>query len=204
MDSRDSPSWPTTSRSLLAALPDAGNSQAWSEFDRRYGDVVRAFCLDKGLQLADAEDVTQQVFVAVSRRMHEFQYKPEEARFRSWLATVALRAIWKLWGQQRKSQQISLEDVQKLLQPIEQDWLSDYSGPLLNAAAKQIRVEFSAEEWQVFERSSLEDTPYTEIAAELSRSMSWVYQAKSRILKRLKQQIAILYDDIASPLRELP
>lgn len=198
------PRWPTTSRELLAALPDPRNSEAWTEFDRRYGDVVRAFCVEKGLQLADAEDVAQQVFAAVSRQVVGFEYNPERGRFRSWLATVALRAIWKVLSRQGKSREIPLDEIQLLLQPSDDDWLRDFSGALVEVAAQRIRAEFSPEEWTVYEQSWQQDVPYVEIARELGRSLSWVYQAKSRVLKRLRQQIAILYDDIACPYPDRP
>lgn len=198
------PRWPTTSRELLAALPDPQNSEAWNEFDRRYGDVVRAFCLEKGLQLADAEDVTQQVFTAVSRQVGGFEYNPDRGRFRSWLVTVSLRAIWKVWKRQGRSQEITLSDLDVLLQPSDDGWLRDFSGAITEVAAKKIRSEFSKEEWTVYERSWLQEVPYVVIGRELGRSVSWVYQAKSRILKRLRQQVAILCEDIASPLPGLP
>lgn len=198
------PRWPTTSRELLAALPDPQNSEAWNEFDRRYGDVVRAFCLEKGLQLADAEDVTQQVFTAVSRQVGGFEYNPDRGRFRSWLVTVSLRAIWKVWKRQGRSQEITLSDLDVLLQPSDDGWLRDFSGAITEVAATRIRAEFSQEEWTVYEQSWLQEVPYVVIGRELGRSVSWVYQAKSRILKRLRQQVAILCEDIASPLPGLP
>ena len=199
MSGMEKPNWPTTSRGLLAALPDQRNSDALNEFDRRYGEVVLAFCLEKGLQAADAEDVAQQVFTAVHCQIGEFEYNPDRGRFRAWLITVALRAIWKIWNRNGTRKEVSLEDLTGLLQPTDNGWPSHFSAAVLEVATARIRSEYSAEEWTVFEQSWLHDVPYTRIADELGRSISWVYQAKSKILKRLRQQVATLVEDIATP-----
>ena len=192
-------SWPSTSPELLAALPDVRNSLAWDEFDRRYGDLLRVFCIQKGLQDADAEDVTQQVFLEVARNIGEFSYDAARGRFRSWLVVVTQRAIWKVWQRRGQMREVPLDDFRHLLRPSSLDGIQGFQEAVLELASRQIRGEFSVEEWTVFERSFRNDIPSSEIAKALERSVSWVYQAKSRILKRLRQQVAVLCKDIAPP-----
>ena len=64
----------STRASLLLAVRDAGDGRAWAAFAARYGGLVRAWCRRRGLQAADAEDVTQAVLAALYRAMPTFEY----------------------------------------------------------------------------------------------------------------------------------
>src|SRR5262245_57913197 len=83
-----------TSPTLLMRLAQAPRDEAaWGEFVAKYGEQLYRWCRHWGLQDADARDVTQRVFLDLSKQMPEFVYDRSK-RFRSWLKTVAHRA----WG----------------------------------------------------------------------------------------------------------
>jgi DNA-directed RNA polymerase specialized sigma24 family protein len=68
--SADRPADPSTS--WLAQLRD-GRPTGWSRLHQVFGPVVRHWCQRPfGLQPADADDVTQQVFVGVQRGIAGF------------------------------------------------------------------------------------------------------------------------------------
>ena len=73
----------------LRAAPD--DPAAWSEFVAWYGGKIYAWCRGWGLQESDAQDVTQEVFVNLSVRMHDFRYDPSRS-FRAWLKTLTHHA----------------------------------------------------------------------------------------------------------------
>ena len=50
-----------TSSTLLARVRDAQDFEAWDQFLDIYTPMVRGFCSKRGLQAADAEDVSQVV-----------------------------------------------------------------------------------------------------------------------------------------------
>lgn len=82
----------STHASLLVRVrrPDA---PAWELFERRYGPLVLAYAMRMGLSLADAEDVRQDVLVALTRAMPAFAYDPARGRFRDYLRSAVRHAV---------------------------------------------------------------------------------------------------------------
>lgn len=189
--------FPTTVASLLNALHNQQDSAAWRQFSSRYADVLVCYCRRRGLQQADAEDISQQVLFAVSRQISNFQQQPDRGLFRSWLATIAIRAIWKQRRQSCRTSAGSLQDCEQLAEPSCQSWLADFNAAVLDASLNRICPEFTAEEWTAFCRVWQADEPCLEVAADICKSASWVYRTKYRILDRLKREIAVLAEDSA-------
>ena len=75
----------TTNVSLLLRLRHEDRSQtAWVEFVKRYGGRIHQWCLQRQLQPADAEDVTQTVLVKLAHAIQTFEYD-SRLTFRGWL-----------------------------------------------------------------------------------------------------------------------
>ena len=64
----------TTRVTLLARLRDAGDAGAWSQFHQLYGPVIYRYARRRGLQDADAADLTQDVLREVSQSIDRFEY----------------------------------------------------------------------------------------------------------------------------------
>ena len=80
---------PTTRPSLLVRIRDLQDQHAWSQFVEVYGPVVYGFARKRGLQEADASDLTQEVMRAVAAVASRLDYDPRKGSFRGWLYTVA-------------------------------------------------------------------------------------------------------------------
>ena len=78
-----------TRQSLLARIRDAHDDLAWSEFVGLYSPFIYAFMRRRGLQPADAADVTQDVMRTVFCSLDGFQHSHQRGAFRSWLVTIA-------------------------------------------------------------------------------------------------------------------
>src|SRR5438876_6658938 len=83
---------PATRASLLVRLRDHQDHAAWSEFVRLYAPVVYRFARGRGLQDADAADLSQEVLRSVSASVGAFD--PKLGLFRSWLFTLAHRRLY--------------------------------------------------------------------------------------------------------------
>ena len=86
---------PTTRASLLLRLGNPADHEAWVEFVTLYEPVVYRLLRQNGLQDADAWDVMQELFLAVSRNIGRWDPSPEAGSFRGWLRRVVrkLRTI---------------------------------------------------------------------------------------------------------------
>lgn len=182
----------STHASLLARLTSGSDASAWSEFAAHYADLIRGFALRRGLQASDADDILQEVFLALTTAMKTFEYDPERGRFRGFLKTIAVRAIGKRL--RRKSPALSQSTADELLGSAsdndELDWDSEWRQHHLRHALQRIRVEFRASDLRAFEMATRDTRDAKSIATELGLSVDSVYQAKSRILKRLKALVA--------------
>jgi len=65
-------------------------------------------------------------------------------------------------------------------------------GSLTRRAIEQVRGEFTSQSWTVFERTVVDGIDTSIVSKELGLSPSTIRQAKSRILKRLREQLGDL------------
>ena len=61
--------FPETRNSLLMQVKDQRNAEAWEQFVQIYRPVIYRLARQKDLQDADAQDLTQQVLIAVASRV---------------------------------------------------------------------------------------------------------------------------------------
>lgn len=190
---------PSTRLSLLQDVRTAENVDAWRTFVDRYTPLVFGYCRRRGLQEADACDVTQIVFLAVSRAMQSFQYDRQRGRFRSWLGTITCREIrrYLMWSNrlQRSAGELA-KRLSDLDRDLESEWESETTAYLLHQAVEEVRPTFAADVWHAFELTWIEDQAPSEVARQLERSIPWVYKAKFRVLSRLREEVEMLADDI--------
>lgn len=183
-------SWPTTSIRLIDAMRRSEDQVAWERFCIDYAPKLLEFCLKRGLQRADAEDIVQQIFLGVHQSIGDFHFSHERGRFRSWLSTIALRLIWKL-QQRRLAQRYPLVDPAELtgLEATQQVILDEINTSIFDLALSRIRPEFDEETWGAFSALWFDEERPQSVAERVGRPVGWVYKAKYRVLQRLKADV---------------
>ncbi len=73
----------------LLARARSGEAAVWERIVGEFGPVIRGYARARGVR--DPDDLTQDVFVAASSRLREFQ--GDWHAFRSWLFAIAYRQI---------------------------------------------------------------------------------------------------------------
>ena len=191
-----------TRPSLLVRIRDARDREAWGQFVEVYAPLVYDMARRRGLQDADAADLTQDVLRSVAGAIGRLDYDPRRGTFRSWLFTVTRNALNTFFEAQRRLPRGSGDSaVQDWLanQPDSADesavWDREYERRLLDVAAEQVRLEFENPTWQAFWRTAVEGQPAREAAEGLGMSVGAVYIARSRVLSRIKEKVAQLRDE---------
>ncbi len=72
---------------------------------------------------------------------------------------------------------------------------ADGAGRILERALEMIHNDFEQQTWQMFWRAAVDGQTAREIAAELGTTIDAVYQAKARVLRRLRQEMNELLND---------
>jgi RNA polymerase sigma factor (sigma-70 family) len=195
----------TTNPSLLLRIRDLGDSRSWQEFAEVYGGVIRGYCARRGLQEADAADVSQEVLSQVARSIGRFEYQPGRGTFRAWLGTMTRNKITRFFevsGRQLESARGDHSAGQVATAGEDPDWTGEFHTRILEAAFARIRGDFESRTWSAFVQVWSGDQPAPHVARTLEMSIDAVYAAKSRILRRLHDEVITLADDlpIAIPL----
>jgi RNA polymerase sigma-70 factor (ECF subfamily) len=181
---------------------------AWERLVALYGPMVYGWCLRSGLQPADAADVGQDVFAAVARAIDGFRHDHEGDTFRGWLFTITRNKIRDRpqrpggtgaggTDAQRRLAELPSEQPDEFIPMADSDRVTEKKA-LCRRAVELIRVEFEPRTWEAFWRAFVDMQAPADIAAGLGLSVNAVYLAKSRILRRLREEYAALVD-LANP-----
>jgi hypothetical protein len=81
------------------------------------------------------------------------------------------------------------------LQPVDEDWIEAFNAHIYQLAIQRLRLHFDETTWSAFEATFTEGRSPEEVAVALQRTVGWVYQAKSKIIRQLKQEILYLAED---------
>lgn len=188
--------FPDTRESLLVQVRSPANREAWEQFTLIYRPVIYRLARQRGLQDADAQDLSQRVLMAVASSIGRWEKTNESVRFRHWLRRVARNAILNALTRQPRDRAAGGSSVHELL--LEQPEVDAESAALIELeyrrelylrAAKQIRGDFEAETWQGFELTVIENRSIEDAAKILGKSVGTIYAARSRIMRRLRKAV---------------
>lgn len=187
---------PETRASLIVRLPNAADAAAWEEVVSVYGPLVYRLARRQGLQAADADDLVQEVLIAVSRSVGQWLDKPERGRFRAWLFRITRNtAINFLTRPKHRAQSGGGSDVANTMAEytakddtsIEFDL--EYRREVFRGASRQVRESVAEKTWQAFWQSTVEGRPIADVAEALGMAKGSVYVARGRVMLRL--QVAV-------------
>jgi RNA polymerase sigma factor (sigma-70 family) len=186
---------PTTHVSLLVRLGDPQDRAAWDRFVGLYAPLLYQFFRRRGLQDADAADVTQDVFRVVSQKAAAFAYDGTVGSFRAWLYEIArnkLRHFQTRQERQSRNREPAADDL--LAAAVARDDEGEgggaaYEQSVFAWASQRVQARVDARTWQAFWQTAVEGRSGEEVAAALGLSVGAVYVAKSRTMTRLKKVV---------------
>jgi RNA polymerase sigma-70 factor (ECF subfamily) len=192
-----------TSVSLLDRLKAAGPDDAdWLRFQDIYLPLLRQW-LGRVPGLGDeASDLAQEVFLVVVRELPRFQRR-REGSFRAWLRQVTVNKVWSQRKRRRRQADAGREPdatdqyFEQLADPrgdLAQEWDRDHDQHVFQELLAIVQPDFSPTVWEAFCRFARQGHPAAQVAEELGLSVNAVLQAKSRILRRLRQEAGNLLD----------
>ena len=195
-----------TGSALLNLLRDPTDNGAWRTFVLRYGPKIAGWCRQWRLQEADAADVTQNVLTMLVRRLRTFAYDPQKGTFRGWLKTVTDHAVQDyVKSKKRNIPGTGDPDVLNFLQSCEaradlQKTLADvYDLELLEAAKERVQLRVSMRDWKIYQDLACDGRPVGAVAEEHHLTAQALLMVKSRVKKKLHEEIQRLEKPVAEP-----
>jgi RNA polymerase sigma-70 factor, ECF subfamily len=179
----------------------ASDEMAWRRLVDLYRPLVASWCHRAGLLGADEEDVTQEAFAAAAAGLAGFRRDRAGDTFRGWLRVIARNQIFlhfrrndgrpkAIGGSDALRQLLAIPDPLAAAPDQEANELST----LFRSAVQQVRDEFQETTWQAFWLTAVEGRSPATVADELGMSPPAIRQAKSRVLRRLKQEMGELLE----------
>jgi RNA polymerase sigma-70 factor (ECF subfamily) len=175
----------TSALAVLDALKRR-DDRAWSRLAQVYTPVVHYWFRRAHVPRSDADDLCQEVLSVVCRRIDEFD--PEGSSFRGWLWGISrfvVRAYRRQYRRRpfcRTPEQLERYPFNEPVEP-EPDYPSSYW-----RTVNRLRWHFEETTWEAFWLVVVEDHSPAQVAEELGLNVSSVHQAKSRVLKRLREE----------------
>jgi RNA polymerase sigma-70 factor (ECF subfamily) len=194
--------FPETRPSLLAHVRSPENHAAWEEFVLAYRPVIYRMARRRGMQDADAQDIVQTVLTRVAGAIGRWEKKDPGSRFRHWLRRVAKNAILNELSRPPRDPALGDSGVRDLLAAapaasldVEKEIELEYMREQYLRAAVVVRTVVDARTWQAFELTVIDGSSCENAAALLGTSVGAVYAARSRVMRRLRDQVRSLEDD---------
>lgn len=182
-----------TSITLLEALQKRSGPEDWNRFIKVYTPIVYRWTRKLNIPLEHAEDLIQEVFLLVHRKIPVFHYDSAKS-FRAWLKSI-LRNQYINFTRRKQLPTTNDHDLDQFpLQLHEEYWSTEFHRDLLTQGLEGIRGEFGREVFQAFELSTLQGISIQKTAEHMGATASMVYQSRSRVLKRLRQFIGGMWE----------
>lgn len=194
---------PSLSSSLLQRVQQM-QPDAWAKLVDVFSPIVYHWARRAGLNGADSADVVQDVFVAVARNIGSFERQKEKASFRSWLATITRNRVKDSFRLKQKhpggyggttalNQFQNLEDA-RAAGDLDKELESSISVASLDRrmparVLEIIKSECDPKTWQAFWLTTVMGDSAADVAECLGINVASVYQAKSRILRKLRMRM---------------
>jgi RNA polymerase sigma-70 factor (ECF subfamily) len=187
---------PVTSMTLVGRLK-LQDPSAWRQLAELYGPLVYSWVRISGLNEHDAADVVQEVFSTVHASLDRFRKERPTDRFRDWLWTITRRRtcdhLRKLGKQViAKGGSDAYQQLQEFPEEIssaDDPQAASAEAELVRRALDLVRREFEDRTWQACLQTAVNGRNPADVAADLGMSVGALYVARSRVLKRLRQEL---------------
>lgn len=185
-----------TSTSLIQGMRN-GDPFQWDRFALLYSPLVYDWCRRAGVAPHDAADVVQETFRAVAERIHDFRRDQPGDSFRGWLWSITRHKVLDHYRTRANTpvaiggstaQGFFRELPSGLPETQDESEASRDSELIFRRALDLIRSDFEEHTWKAFWLIVVEDKSPADVATELNMSLGAVYNAKYKVLRRLRAE----------------
>ena len=193
-----------TRQSLLSRLKNPDDQESWKVFFDTYSKLVYSVAAKSGLDHSEAEEVVQETFVTLAKKMPEFKYDPAIGSFRSWLLhTTGFKVKDQLRKRKRrnlapqtKTTERRTRTIERIPDPASLDvntiFESEWREQMFERAVERLKERVPASQFQIFDLYVIKKWPVRKVATTLGISAGRIYLVKHRLAQIVKQEIQAL------------
>jgi RNA polymerase sigma-70 factor (ECF subfamily) len=187
----------SSTSSGLIDLVRAGHPDAWQRLVRLYSPAVYHWCRSAGVAADDARDVVQDVFTSVMHSLDDFQDTGRSGSFRAWLRGITRHRVLDHFRRRQSEPQAqggtgaqaAMLQIPGPADDLDTSHKPDVENCLWRRALDLVRAEFTDRTWQAFWLAGVEKQAPADVAHDMEMTTDAVYQAKSRVLRRLREEL---------------
>jgi RNA polymerase sigma-70 factor, ECF subfamily len=180
---------------LKAAPPDAAD---WQRLQGIYLPLIRRW-LRRVPGLGDeADDLGQEVFLVLLRELPRFERR-REGSFRAWLRNITVNKARNFGKQRDRRPAVGLDLTDGFLDQmadpdsdLAREWDREHDAHVVQKILTAVQPDFHPATWEAFQRLASDGVPAARVAKELGLTENAVLLAKSRVLRRLREEAGIL------------
>jgi RNA polymerase sigma-70 factor (ECF subfamily) len=183
----------STPASLLDRLRDPKDEEARGRFVTFCGPLVYAFAEKLGVRPERRLDFTQDVFLLLFEKIPSFVYD-RDLRFRGWLFTVMRNKLREdIRRNARQNAQVPLSDVEDN-HKVPDLAKEEFDRFVVHRALHVMKTDFEEKTWQACWELVVNEKSGKEVAEMLGMTVAAVYQARTKVLRRLRQELVGICD----------
>jgi RNA polymerase sigma-70 factor, ECF subfamily len=185
-----------TSLSLLDRVCVDRDERAWRDLASVYTPLLHGWLRRYQVQASDADDLTQDVLLVVSRELPAFQHNGRPGAFRAWLRGILVNRVRHFW-RSRKQRPFAGGDseleraIAQLEDPhsgLSREWERQHDRHLMQQMLARLENRLNESTLRAFRRVVLDGLSPEQVAQELGLSPNAVVIAKCRVLKALRHE----------------
>lgn len=188
--------------SLLDRLQAQPAPADWQRLVDLYTPLLRDYLSRCSAPRQEYDDLIQEILRCVVAKIPDFR-RQTTGSFRRWLLVITANCHTLYWRKHRaRSPAAGGDEGEQLLaqladpeNPLDHSIDEEYNRYVLRRLIQLIEGEFRPETWKAFRRHVLDGLTPAAVAEELGTSENAVLIARSRILKRLREEARGLIDD---------
>jgi RNA polymerase sigma-70 factor, ECF subfamily len=180
---------------LKVARPDAPD---WQRLQHIYLPLIRRW-LGRVPGLGDeADDLAQEVFLVVLRELADFD-RQRAGSFRAWLRNITVNKARNFSKQRDRRPTVGLDLTDGFLDQmadpdsdLAREWDREHDVHVVQKILAAVQPDFHPTTWAAFQRLAAGDVSAARVALELGLSENAVLLAKSRVVRRLREEAGVL------------
>ncbi len=175
--------------------PNTVMSDSWIEFFRVYDNLLRRYARSRGMRNEDLDDCLQEVWVAVSRQLADFQRPQDRPGLRAWLYRLVQNKATDIVRRKCRSRAAPLDcvgdvpAVERHEDAVAEAEEARWQHHLVRTMLDELRGQVTDLNYRVLHLRLVEDCSISEVAETLELTHEQVRYRCHRMLKKLRSMI---------------